>query len=533
MLKAKELLKLGRRDEVWEKYCGFIDLRLGQFMQIQRDLLMEQIQLLAGCELGRKLLGSKIPENLEDFRQLVPFTTYEDYAPYLPEKRSDVLPSGIIAWVRTSGRSKGGRFKWVPYSSRMYKRNGEALVTGLIVSSCAQKGEVYLEPGECLIMMTAPPPYATALYTRAADEEMDIRFLPPLDVGEKMEFRDRMTLGFELAMQMGLNYFYGLSSVLAKLGERFQSSGGGGRISLKMVRPSVLLRVARGMITAKLNKRGMLPKDIWKVKGILTGGTDTEIYRDRIHQYWGRKPIEAYGCTEGGSIAFQTWNFKGMTFFPDLNFLEFIPFEDHIKLKEDPSYQPRTLFFDELQLGIYELVLTNLLGGIFTRYRLGDLIEVIALRDDEMDIDTPQMRFYSRADDLIDLAGFVRFTERDIWHAIETTGIMYEDWCARKEERGGEPLLHVYIEPQTSDDLNLDEVRGTLSQGLREANREFADLEEMLGGEYVKVSMLPEGAFARYMREQQAAGADLAHVKPPHMKPSEIALQRLAQPMEA
>ena len=43
---AAELLKEGRYEELWRRCCGFIDLDIEQFMTIQRQLLMEQIELL-------------------------------------------------------------------------------------------------------------------------------------------------------------------------------------------------------------------------------------------------------------------------------------------------------------------------------------------------------------------------------------------------------------------------------------------------------------------------------------------------------
>ncbi len=88
-------------------------------------------------------------------------------------------------------------------------------------------------------------------------------------------------------------------------------------------------------------------------------------------------------------MAMQSWNCKGMTFFPDNDFLEFIPLDEHFKSNQNPDYQPKTLLYSELQPGIYELVFTNLLGGVFTRYRVGDLFEVISLRDEELNIDLP------------------------------------------------------------------------------------------------------------------------------------------------
>jgi hypothetical protein len=228
-------------------------------------------------------------------------------------------------------------------------------------------------------------------------------------------------------------------------------------------------------------------------------------------------------------MAMQAWNFKGMTFFPDCNFLEFIPYEDHLKNKQDPGYQPPTVLLNELQPGIYELVFTNLLGGVFTRYRVGDLFEVISLRDEELNIDIPQVRFYSRADDIIDLGGFTKLTERSIWQVIEASKINYVEWTARKEQVGGDPILHLYIELGESDGTSSDQLKPLIHAGLQQANSDFTDLEYMLGSDHLQVTRLANNSFMRYMEARQRAGSDLAHLKPPHMQPSNEVMERLLQ----
>ena len=136
----------------------------------------------------------------------------------------------------------------------------------------------------------------------------------------------------------------------------------------------------------------MLPRDIWKVKGLVCGGTDTAIYRDLIYHYWGVQPLDVYVSTETGFIAMQGWNKKGMTFVPYSNFYEFIPEEEWLKSREDKEYQPSTVLLDEVESGkIYEIVITNFYGGPFLRYRLGDLIRIISLKDEEMGVNLPQM----------------------------------------------------------------------------------------------------------------------------------------------
>jgi len=70
----------GRRDEVWKKYCGFLDLSLKEFMEIQERLLVEQIDLLGRCDLGRKFLRSSAT-SVDEFREVVPLTTYRIISP--------------------------------------------------------------------------------------------------------------------------------------------------------------------------------------------------------------------------------------------------------------------------------------------------------------------------------------------------------------------------------------------------------------------------------------------------------------------
>jgi hypothetical protein len=49
----------------------------------------------------------------------------------------------------------------------------------------------------------------------------------------------------------------------------------------------------------------------------------------------------------------------------------------------------------------------------------------------------------------------------------------------------------------------------------------------MLGLRLLRVTILPVGAFGRYIADMQAAGADPAHMKPPHMRPSEEIVAKL------
>ena len=49
----------------------------------------------------------------------------------------------------------------------------------------------------------------------------------------------------------------------------------------------------------------------------------------------------------------------------------------------------------------------------------------------------------------------------------------------------------------------------------------------MLGYTAISISMLNPGSFGMYMDYQQSRGADLAHTKPPHMKPTQDQMKKL------
>jgi len=166
------------------------------------------------------------------------------------------------------------------------------------------------------------------------------------------------------------------------------------------------------------------------------------------------------------------------------------------------------------------LVGTSFHGGALVRYILGDLIRIDSLEDKAAGIRLPQATFVSRVDDVIDVGGFTRLTEKTIWQAIESSGVPYTEWMIRKEYQGSKPILHLYLEGRNGV-TSEESVAGEIHARLKEIDRPYRELEEMTGLKPLRVSLLSAGTFHRYFEERQAAGADLAHLKPPHVNPSD------------
>ena len=537
MSKITELLRQGRKDELWQMCCGFIDLSLEQFMAIQQRLLLEQIELLKDCELGRRVMRGAMPMTVEEFRAQVPLTTYHDYCPELLEQRADVSPAKPVRWAHTSGRSGEYRFKWVPISSRAWEELGPLMYAGNILATCRARGDVRVHPNPKLLYATAPAPYTTGVCAYKCEEEFGFKYFPSPRESERMSFMERLDKGLWLALSEGMDGFYGLSAVLVGIGERFQKGASSIKLSSLISQPKVLLRLLRGMVRSKLARRPMLPKDLWSIRGMACGGTDSVVYREKIKNMWGVRPLDVYASTEALIVAMQTWDYEGMTFIPNLNFLEFIPETEHFKWRLDHSYEPETVLLDEVKPGEnYEIVITNFHGGAMVRYRMGDMIRITSLRNEKLGIDIPQMLFERRADDLIDL-GFVRLTERVIWQAVENTGIPYADWSGRKEVIHGRPVLHLFLELKDNYIASEKGVATAVYEQIKLLDDGFIhydlpSMERLIDFKPIKATLLPEGAFMNYMAQRQTEGADLAQLKPPHINPSDKVLALLGGVVE-
>jgi hypothetical protein len=475
-----------------------------------------------------------MPNTVEEFREQVPLTTYGDYLPELTEKKEEVLPAKVAHWVRTSGRSGEYKAKWVPVSED-FAREYEKVCGGfLLLAFCDRRGDVSKIREHMKVLYTmGPPVYGSGFAGYVAQQALGFDLLPSNSEG--LSFHERIRTGFREALYEGLDTFGGLSSVLIGVGEQFNQQSHSMDIKFLIRHPQALLRLSKGLLKSKLARRPMLPRDLWHVKGIIGAGTDSAVFRKRVTELWGRVPLDVYAGTEGGVYSVQTWDYDSMTFVPNLDFFEFIPEREWYKWQIDRSYQPKTVLLDEVRSGEnYEVVITNLHGGVLTRFRLGDMVKITSLRNERLGIDLPQMLFERRADDLIDI-GLMRLTERVIWQAIENSGIPYVDWTARKEIVEDKPVMHLYVEVKEGYVASEMTMATSIYQQLKALDDGFihGDLESIeryIDYRPIRVTVLAPGAFSSYVAKRQAEGADLGGLKPSHINPSDTVLSLLGAP---
>jgi len=533
-----DLLRQGRKEELWQMCCGFINLSLEEFMAIQRRLLLEEIELLKNSELGRRVMHGAMPETVEEFREQVPLTTYSDYLPELVEKRRDVLPIKPAIWVHTIGRAGEYNVKLVPFSERfLYEFERVAGGVGLL-ASCNPQGDFIMKEHMKNLSTLGSQYYGSGAIGYMMKKALGCDFLPSNADGSSLQ--EKIKTGFREALYRGLDTCGGLSSIIVYVGEMFRQGIIGVDTRFLLSHPRASVRLLKGLIKSKLAHRPMLPKDLWSLKAIVGGGVDSAIFQESMEELWGRRSLEIYGGTEGGIYATQTWDYEGMTFIPNLNFFEFIPEREWFKWQLDHSYQPKTILLDEVKAGgKYEIVITNFHGGIMTRYRPGDMVRITSLRNEKLNIDIPQMVFEKRADDFVIIFGVGYLTEKLIGEAIENTSIPYVDWTACKEIVSNKPTLNIYIELKENYIASEQSVAISIYNELERLDGvyhfnlykyAYGNATKFLGLRPIAVTFLPQGAFSNYISQRRSEGVVLESLRPPHINPSEEVLSLLRAP---
>ena len=506
-MRFKEKLEKYSSKEIWDEYCGFLDLSMEEYMDIQYRLLKEQIACYSRCGLGQKIMHGEIPSSVEEFRRKVPLTTYEDYAEILLNKRTDMLPGEPVVWLETTWESGNRPQKLAPYTREMLDVYTSNILAAMILSTSEECGKFKVHSGDRALYGLAPLPYATGLFPMLIAPEMDIRFMPSLKEAKNLSFSQQSKRGFSMAMKCGMDQFFGMSSVVYTITQNFEKFTASGSVSLKKlagVRPNMLYRILKAKYISARDNRPILPKDLFDLKGFVCVGTDTALFKDELEKAWGKRPMEIHGGTEPSCLATETWCKNGLVFFPDNAFYEFIPKEEMLKNEADPSYVPKTYLMDEITANQeYELVLTMFKGGAFMRYRPGDMYRCLRTSSERDGVMLPQFEYIDRVPSVIDVAGFTRITENSIRTVLEMSGLPAGDWFALKEYDGDKrSFVHFYVEvapdrPEAGF-LNEEIIREHFSIYFRHYDHDYKDLKRLLGVEPLAVTILPQGILKRF-----------------------------------
>jgi hypothetical protein len=519
-MRFQEKLRCHSKAEIWQEYCGFLDMSMDSYMTMQKRLALEQMELWSASPLGQHILKGRTPKTLEEFRQMVPLTTYEDYADLLLKKQDSVLPQKAVLWLQTTWEGGKHTMKSAPYTSGMletYKRN---MMACFILATGKGRGDFDVAVTDHMLYALAPLPYATGLMPLLLADEIDIEYLPPVKDAANMSFRERNIKGFKLGLQKGIEYFFGLGSVtyyISKSLSSMEQEKSSGLDKLRHISVPTMVRYLKAKQACRRENRELLPKDLFQLKGFMCAGTDNGCYKDDLEKMWGIRPMEIFAGTEPTCIGTETWSRNGMYFFPDACFYEFIPEEEMRRSMDDPDYVPETCLMDEVRPGeVYEIVISVLKGGAFARYRVGDLYRCMGIGDREEGTQIPRFAYLDRVPDVIDIAGFTRITENSIRRAVDLSGLQIREWTAIKEYTDeNRPRMHLYVELEREaiigSAVHIDLLREQLGAYFKYLDSDYKDLKKILGVDPLEITVVKCDTFANY---RERYGAPIRRINP-------------------
>ena len=477
-------------------------------MRIQERLLLEQIECWSASGIGQSILKGKNPTTIEEFREMVPLTTYEDYSNILLSKQVGALPADPVLWVQTTWEGGVHPIKTAPYTKAMLDTFKHNVISCLILSTSHKKGDFDVRVTDHMLYALAPMPFVTGLLPIVMKDEIDIEFFPHVKDAVKMSFKERNKEGFKLGMKKGLEYFFGLGSVLYYVSQSLASMQSNKSLKEKITgtSPKMMIRYLMAKRRCKKENRDLLPRDLFHLKGFMCAGTDNRCYKADLEKMWGIAPMEIFAGTEPTCIGCETWSREGVYFFPDSCFYEFIPEEELNRNMANPEYKPRTVLWNEVVAGgIYELVLTVFKGGAFARYRVGDVFRCTGVGSESENNTIPRFQYVDRVPQVIDIAGFTRITEKSIQQAILLSRLPIAAWTAKKEySENYRPYMHLYVELQRSNLINsaisIRILQDQLGIYFRYLDQDYEDLKKILGIDPLKITLLKCGTFELYER---------------------------------
>ncbi len=516
-------------------------------MEVNEALLMRILDMNKDTEYGKKYHFADI-HSIEDYRKMVPVTTYDNYADYILRMTENGEENLLTAcpihhYNKTSGTM--GAPKRIPLSdeqAEQYNRYMKCVPFGVITEALGTKWasgktiriaestaeETFLPCGASYGAISQKMtrqfrPYLPVMYT-SPDEALfpekgtDTRYL-----------HARFALaepGATLMLAAFYSYLAEFLRYIERNWEMLVSDIGSGTISEEVSLPPAVKERVLGKIApmperaAELReifsggfKEPFVPK-VWKdmtaIIGIGTGGF--KAYADVIREKYTGPEIRmakiGIAASEGFTSATYRLDSEDTMLLPDSLFYEFLPLEAGDDFSQIVS-------LDGVEQGKdYELILTNL-SGLY-RYRTRDALHIESFFGK-----TPTVCFLYRIDQTVSIMG-EKTTEEALRSAAHGTaeelGFDLVDFSVYPDLKA-EPVRYQFFMEIAGrpDELPPKLIRHVLEQKLAAANPSMGDkVKAKICGD-TRLNFLEDETYLLYHDMMVRRGAASSQIKPVHI----------------
>ena len=473
-------------------------------MASNEALLMQILHDNRDTEYGKKYGFADI-RSIRDFQEKVPYSTYDDYAPYIERmvkkgEKNLITAYPVNQYAETSGSI--GVQKQIPLTDRtmkVYQAYSGIRMFALANRHYREKLRRRLPVGRGLNAMEVdggtmedgtPKGSVSGSAIRKFKFVMPFFLTSPIPVifptgGMNMQYmRIRFALEDRDMSYMVSSFMTNLSDMLGFMKNNWEmlvEDIENGTVNPDMVKgkeylepilPYLKKRPKRAAELRKIFSEGfdtpIVPR-LWPklsyISAIGTGGF--AVYAEKVKQYIGDIPIDysVYAASEGIFASASAMNDPKYDLLTDSCFFEFLP-------TDGSGDEAHPLTLDKLEAGKeYEIILTNLSG--FYRYRIKDVIRVLGYHGT-----TPQITFAYRISQMVNLAA-EKTTEEHLSRAVsdfsKEIGCEIDDYCLYIDY-DVDPARYVLLaEPEHSLPVEkLQEYARIFEEKLCQANPEYA-----------------------------------------------------------
>ena len=493
------LLKLGR------KALHDLDENSRNAERLSKELLFKLLEENKDTEYGKKYDFANI-HSVEEYKQKVPYSSYDDYEPYIrrmvkngeknlissAEPKHYALSSGTVGVPKHIPVSQAELDKYSKYGTAMlfgvaneYYKNtkGRGLSGAKGLNNIELKlMETELGVPKGAITGTLLKPIKKYInHLQAAPWEV---CCPPTEINGKY-FKSLFALSVRDLNFFDSAFMTGLVDIMDYIRDNWEmlcSDIEQGRINESMDIPDELRKTLEDMLGADKDRADELRREfekgfdtpiiprIWPnlrfIGAIGTGGFFT--YVKKMRRYSGKNiPFInlCYAASESFMAVARRTGDEYFVLIPEGGFYEFIPMN-----QDDENL---TLTIDQLEVGEdYEIVITNLSG--FYRYRIKDVVRVTGFYNE-----SPLIQFVYRKSQMLSIAGEKTNEEAVRWSIgqfMKETGVRVSDYSiyGDLDTKPGHYVL--FMEPdQVILPEDVEKYREVIEEKLMQANPSYGE----------------------------------------------------------
>lgn len=515
----------------------------GRANKAQTRVLKDMMRINKNTEYGKRY-NFKDVKTVDDYRRLVPMTTYDDYVEYIDRMINGDKKVLTNLWVTRYADSSGsvGKPKIIPLSARTqwvmqcfsfsapvgctfkyYKKQGKRIPP--------QKGLLTLEitshklPNGCTrsCLSGIPLMWLKPLVRFFATSPMEVMFPKEPEKMNMYYLKLRYALADRTVGYIGTMIITVLETMMEYLEDNWQLICDD--IEKGTIDPSIEMPAD---VRAKLEKRlkpnpkraaelraefekgfdTPIIKRIWPNIGWLYGmgaGTIT-VYAEKLRKYIGDLPIHhmGYGASEAYMAVPIEFDSESFVMLPQNGFYEFLPV--------DAPEGTKTLTIDELKVGNeYEIILTNL-SGLY-RYRIGDVVRVNSFYKQ-----SPMISFMYRLNEVVNIGGektSKAMLDFAVGKTAEHFGADFINYSVYADTDSSPAKYVIFAEPTHDIDTSLSaEYAKMFDKYLTEANF-YMDTARSFG--YVtdpEFHFLKQGTYLEWNEYKRSSGVNINQMKP-------------------